>query len=133
MRLSEFYADPKRANSKEVDFGSAWRSQGEGPWRVVWIEATGEIAAFNESEGLSDAGLFYTDAVEVLLDMLTRPFKARSEREEVQTAEVVIIGVERDLARLRAAVAGWNLHVAEDNGLAWLAEHVDQLSRSHEE
>src|ERR1700730_10527884 len=42
-------ADPKRASSEELDFGSSWRTQGDGPRKVVWLQATGELAAFLES------------------------------------------------------------------------------------
>jgi hypothetical protein len=46
--LNEFYAPAKRASSKELDFGSAWHTNGQGPWKVVRLEATGELVAFNE-------------------------------------------------------------------------------------
>ncbi len=46
--MTEFYADPERSGSEEFDFGSSWRTQGQGPWKVVWLEATGEIAAFDQ-------------------------------------------------------------------------------------
>ncbi len=45
--MREFYDDPDRAESPEVDFGSAWRTQGRGPWKVVWLEWTGELVAFD--------------------------------------------------------------------------------------
>jgi hypothetical protein len=43
VQLADFYADPERASSKEIDFGAAWRAQGEGPWKLLWLEATGEF------------------------------------------------------------------------------------------
>jgi hypothetical protein len=46
MRLKDFYADPRRAGSEELDFGSSWRTHGEGPWKVVWVRATGKLVAF---------------------------------------------------------------------------------------
>jgi hypothetical protein len=49
MKMREFYADAERAGSEEVDLGSSWRTQGEGPWKVVWLEATGELAAFDQT------------------------------------------------------------------------------------
>jgi hypothetical protein len=49
MLLNDFYADPRRASSEEVDFGPSWRTNGEGPWKVLWVQATGEIVAFLES------------------------------------------------------------------------------------
>jgi hypothetical protein len=44
---SAFLADPRRRRSAEVDFGVRWRNlAGPGlPWRVAWVEATGELYA----------------------------------------------------------------------------------------
>ena len=47
--MREFYGDPDRAASNEIDFGSSWRTQGNGPWKVIWLESTGELAAFDQS------------------------------------------------------------------------------------
>lgn len=114
MRLREFYDDPDRADSDEVDFGSQWRTQGDGPWKVVWLAATGEIAAFNSGRaggtvmpgrGLGLGGLLGGGGPD----------------------EVVILGVHPDLDTLRAGLAGWQDQMEDDNGLAWLAERVDEL------
>jgi len=43
-----FAGDPLRARSPEVDFGVGWRllEERDGfPWRVAWLEATGELYA----------------------------------------------------------------------------------------
>ncbi|HZR15436.1 MAG TPA: hypothetical protein VFC33_19530 [Acidimicrobiia bacterium] len=114
MRLREFYDDPSRASSDEVDFGSEWRTRGEGPWKVVWVEATGEIAAFNSGRpatpvapgrGLGALGAMLGGGPD----------------------EVVILGVHDDIDTLRAGLTGWEEHMADENGLAWLAERVDEL------
>ncbi|HZR14141.1 MAG TPA: hypothetical protein VFC33_12925 [Acidimicrobiia bacterium] len=42
--------------------------------------------------------------------------------------EVVILGREPDLLRLKGALIGWEDHASEENGLAWLAERVNELS-----
>lgn len=37
-------ADPRRAGPLEVEFGSRWfEAVDDAPWRVVWLEATGEL------------------------------------------------------------------------------------------
>ena len=44
----EFMKDPSRKRSPEVDFGAHWRlahDPGGYPWRVSWIERTGELYA----------------------------------------------------------------------------------------
>jgi hypothetical protein len=91
--MREFYADHQRAASDEVDVGSTWRTQGEGPWKVVWLEATGELAAFDQPGD-----------------------------------EVVVVGFAHDLEELCTRLAGWEDHMAEANGLAWLVERSSDES-----
>ncbi|GAC1531719.1 MAG: hypothetical protein NVS3B12_08190 [Acidimicrobiales bacterium] len=45
--LAHFYADdPRRSGPREVEYGGSWMSgDQEAPWRVVWVEATGELFA----------------------------------------------------------------------------------------
>ena len=45
--LAAFYAaDHRRAGPREVEFGGLWLDKDtEPPWRVSWIEATGELYA----------------------------------------------------------------------------------------
>ena len=88
--MREFYADHQRAASDEVDLGSTWRSQGEGRWKVIWLEATGELAAFDQPGD-----------------------------------EVVVVGFAHDLDELRTRLAGWETHISEANGLAWLVERCN--------
>ena len=138
MRLKDFYADPQRASSEEVDFGSSWRTQGERPWKVVWLAATGELVAFNEQVeryyptakrgGAQDwSDLPVVVGVEAVTSILMGTDNSRRRA----TDEVVVIGVEPDLPRLRGALIGWEEHVPEENGLAWLAERGNELSRGH--
>jgi hypothetical protein len=127
MRLNEFYADPKRASSEEVNFGSAWRTQGEGPWKVVWMVATGELVAFNEQTHRRWSTGHGERAVEGLAVVLGAHYEAGWGSND----EVVIMGVEPDLLRLRGALIGWEDHMPEENGLAWLADRADGLSQGH--
>lgn len=112
VQMRDFYDDPRRAASDEVDFGSSWRTQGEGPWRVIWLAATGELAAFNAGARTS---------------VPTGRLGVRAMLGGGSEDEVVVLGVERDRDRLRLALAGWEEHMPETNGLAWLAERCDTL------
>lgn len=114
MRVREFYDDPDRAGSDEVDLGSEWRTQGEGPWKVVWVADTGEIAAFNSGRPTTPV-------------MPGRGLGLGALLGGGGADEVVILGVHPDLDTLRAGIAGWENEMAGDNGLAWLAERVDAL------
>ena len=54
MHYEDFMADPARARSPEVDFGAWWRHEhdpGGYPWRVSWIERTGELYAVEMRPG----------------------------------------------------------------------------------
>jgi hypothetical protein len=51
VQLIDFYAERRRAESPEVVYGAAWRTQGNGPWTVVWLQATGELVATQREEG----------------------------------------------------------------------------------
>lgn len=114
MRVRDFYDDPDRADSDEVDLGSQWRTQGDGPWKVVWLAATGEIAAFNS--GRSGGAV-----------MPGRGLGLGALLGGGGPDEVVILGAHPDLDAVRAGLTGWQDHMAEDNGLAWLAQRIDEL------
>ena len=45
VRPIDFYADQRRATSPETAFGATWHTQGQGPWTVTWLQATGELVA----------------------------------------------------------------------------------------
>ena len=111
--MRDFYSDERRAGSAEVDFGGSWRTQGEGSWRVVWLEATGELAAFHA--GASTSAPTGRLGVQAILGGATAD-------------EVVVLAVEPDRARLREVLAGWEMHMGDENGLAWLAERCDALA-----
>jgi hypothetical protein len=148
VRLNDFYADPKRASSEELDFGSSWRTRGDDPWKVVWLQATGELAAFQESAyqgwqpsgvggGGGGGGNFVADMAfsfvfDAALEGVVGLFRHGAPKPHPELDEVVVIGVEPDLLRLRGALLGWEDHLPEPNGLAWLAERVDELSPGHQ-
>ncbi len=69
--LAQFYAaDVRRSGPREVEFGGGWiGADREPPWRVVWVEATGELFAVQAPSGPVELlGRFPTRAtVEVAL------------------------------------------------------------------
>jgi hypothetical protein len=109
VRLRDFYADPARAASDEIEFGASWRTQGTGPWKVLWVRDTGELAAFNEGARTT---------------VPTGRLGVRAMLGGGTEDEVVVLGVDTDLERVRDALTGWREHMAGDNGLAWLAERA---------
>jgi hypothetical protein len=112
--MRDFYDDQRRASSDEVDFGTSWRTQGEGPWRVIWLDATGELAAF------AAGGRTSVPTGRLGLGAMLGGGGAD---------EVVVLGVETDLEAVRAALQGWENHMTDENGLAWLAERAAELGR----
>jgi hypothetical protein len=135
VKLKEFYADPRRSASREIDFGSAWRHRGRGPWKVVWVEETGELVAFDEGGSLAlggvspmggnlladvALGVVFDSALEGLMRLLRQHDSAARQRQAF-CDEVACIVVEHDLSELRRVISGWEEHMSEDDGLGWLA------------
>jgi hypothetical protein len=137
MNVEAFYAEPERSRSKELAFGSTWRSQGVGPWKLVWLEATGELAAFEEippqpyvGEPSAGGGLIdlpFSIAIEGVAEVMRR---AEKRQREPLSHEVVVIGVEPERDRLETRLTGWEQHMDEDNGLAWVAGQFDEPEAS---
>lgn len=64
--LANYNADPRRARSRELDFGGWWSANGkpmEWPrFSVSWIERTGELYVWNSREDLYQViGTFATE------------------------------------------------------------------------
>jgi hypothetical protein len=133
MTLKDFYGDPARSESREIDFGS-WQRDGMGPWKVVWLEATGELVAFNETGRQSTPGIGMVGdnllldltvgiaadaAIEGLVHLVSNAGTSRK-----RLSEAYIIAVQPDLDRLKSALAGWEERVRERDGMVWLAERA---------
>ena len=48
MDVNEFYSDPRRGRSPQVQFGGAWLDDSGYSYFVVWVEQTGELYAIRE-------------------------------------------------------------------------------------
>ncbi|HEX7094559.1 MAG TPA: hypothetical protein VF183_01660 [Acidimicrobiales bacterium] len=133
MKLKEFYADPRRAESAEVDFGGSWRGYGRGPWRVVWLRETGELVAFDvaalqgwEPTGLGgDAGFFIEGALAAVSKLFGR--RAAKARRRPDRDDVVVLGVSQDAGELRRPLHGWEQHEGDERGLEWLTARTDRV------
>ena len=92
LTLGEFYAaDPRRAHSPEVGYGSLWREFAPVPtYRVEWVRATGELYAVELSQ--SDEA---KDPVEVLGVLWSRP-------------------------QVEACLAGWSEQCGGQRSLLWV-------------
>jgi hypothetical protein len=85
--------------------------------------------------GGGDGNFFADMAVgfvfEAALEGVIGLFRHGAPKPHPELDEVVIIGREPDLLRLRGALLNWEEHMPEPNGLGWLAERVDELSPGH--
>jgi hypothetical protein len=96
LTLGEFYAaDPRRAHSPEVGYGSLWRAFAPVPtYRVEWVRATGELYALELSEPEEAK-----DPVEVLGVLWSRP-------------------------QVEACLVGWSERCGGQRSLLWVRERV---------
>ncbi|HZD71119.1 MAG TPA: hypothetical protein VFA45_20145 [Actinomycetes bacterium] len=96
LTLQEFYAsDPRRADSREVRYGSLWREFAPVPaYRLAWVESTGELYATELSEADE-----CNDAVEVL-------------------------GVLWSWPQVEACLAGWSERCGGQRSLLWARERI---------
>jgi hypothetical protein len=139
VKLSEFYDDPLRGMSEELDFGSSWQLDGWGPWKIVWLEATGELVAFNDVRTMGSVvvgggggnlifDLAFEAAITGLVNRVAR--HANPEPPDQLRDQVTCLLVERDVERVRQRLSGWERHLPEANGLAWLLERCQVVDGS---
>jgi hypothetical protein len=117
---------------------------GRGNLRVymkggTFVLAGGVVAGFRptQSRGGGGGGNFIADMAfsfvfDAALEGVVGLFRHGAPKPHPELDEVVVIGVEPDLLRLRGALLGWEDHMPEPNGLARLAERVDELSPGHQ-
>jgi len=96
LTLQEFYAsDPRRADSREVGYGSLWREFAPVPnYRLGWVQRTGELYAVELSEPDERK-----DPVEVLGVLWSRP-------------------------QVEACLAGWPEHCGGQRSLLWARDRI---------
>jgi hypothetical protein len=124
MSLRDFYDNPGRSDSPEIDFGESWRCEGRGPWRVRWIEYTGELVAFAIGPDADFIGGTAALSLAVIaFDLLAHAGSHHATSRGLD--QVRILGVEYDRERLDRAIAGWQQHQAAPEGLTWLTSRLN--------
>lgn len=123
--VRELYSDPVRANSREVAFGDRWHHPGQGPWKLIWIEDTGELVLVGLNwEERSGAGGAAAEGMSDLVfgaafDLVLRKFTRRG-----RPAQVLIIAVEPDQSTVESRLEGWEPRQMEDSGIDWLLSRL---------
>jgi hypothetical protein len=96
LTLQEFYAaDPQRAQSREVRYGTLWREFAPVPaYRLAWVQNTGELYAVELSEP--------------------------DERKD----PVEVLGVLWSGPQVEACLAGWSERCGEQRSLLWARDRI---------
>jgi hypothetical protein len=111
MDIEQFYsADERRRQSAEVEFGNNWFDAKGSRYELSWIEDTGELYAMLELTPEADSWTPFGD-VEV-------------EDVKVDTLVVTVLGTFATQAEVEALLDGWAGHMAEPDGVHWVAERL---------
>jgi hypothetical protein len=96
LTLQEFYAaDPQRAHSREVGYGSLWREFAPVPtYRLGWVQRTGELYAVELTE-------------------------ADERRDPVE-----VLGVLWSRSEVEACLAGWPERCGGQRSLLWARDRI---------
>jgi hypothetical protein len=148
VKISAFYDDPDRGASNEINFGGDWQYHGCGPWKVVWLEATGELVVFNDlaqEMGVSVGGdpgnpigdlivgpvlEYAAEAAAHGLHRIVRRIQHHARSDDGRgvpaelSEEVSLLTIEPDITRLRSLIGGWEEHRSDPDGLIWLADRL---------
>lgn len=117
MTLEEFYSNNEaRRRSPEADFGVWWRNGSSlEPWRVSYIQATGEVYAVKQRGN---------DEVQVLGVVPPDPDERRPQPGETRW-NLRKGTYYRTLDRI---LEGWVEHCGQPRGLEWVREKLTCLS-----
>lgn len=111
MDIEQFYsADERRRQSAEVEFGTNWFDAKGNRYELSWVEDTGELYAMLELVPEADTWTPFGD-IEV-------------EDVPVDRLVVTIVGHIPTLKEVEGILAGWTDHMAEPDGIAWVAERL---------
>jgi len=115
MDIEQFYsADERRRQSAEIELGTNWFDTAGNRYELSWVKDTGELYAMLELVPDAESWTPFGD-IEV-------------ENLPVDQLVVTVVGYVATLDEVERILSGWESHMAEPNGIAWVA---DQL-RGHE-
>jgi hypothetical protein len=111
MDIEQFYSqNEKRRQSAEVEFGTDWFDAKGSRYELSWVEDTGELYAMlelvPEAESLTPFGDIEVESL------------------PVGQVQVHVIGYIATLAELEGILAGWADHMAQFDGISWVAEQL---------
>ena len=126
--LEEFYADPRRKQSREIQFGAGWQSSRfEGlEFQLFWVAATSELCVLRTPLLNIRSDSFLSRFIAGL------PPHTRTQPLEEEEAMVDVIGEvqEGDLAAL---LNGWEEHRDRPDGFDWVLSVTRGLSSPGQE
>ncbi len=124
VKGSNFYADQARRDSEEVEYGRRWvDSEGNGPYEVNWLVATGEVFAFFAGNSPVDDGMNLPNPSSVIGDILGGLYGALLQSTSGLPQQVVIFGT-TDRTAIDDALEGWPEMEGDRSGFAWLSERL---------
>ena len=111
MDIEEFYSsDERRRRSSEVELGTDWFDASGNRYELSWVEDTGELYTMLELTPEADSFTPFGD-IEV-------------ENLPVDRILVMVVGYIDGLSEVERVLAGWPEHMAEPDGIAWVAERL---------
>ena len=111
MDIEQFYsADERRRQSAEVELGTNWWDEKGNRYELSWVEDTGELYAMLELLPEADSWTPFGD-IEV-------------EQLSVDRILVHVICTIPTLEQVEQVLAGWPEHMAEPNGISWVADQL---------
>ncbi len=111
MDIEEFYSsDERRRRSSEVELGTDWFDANGNRYELSWVEDTGELYTMLELTPEADSFTPFGD-IEV-------------ENLPVDRILVMVVGYIDGLTEVERVLAGWPEHMAEPDGIAWVAERL---------
>ena len=120
LSLEEFYADATRKNSKELRFGSEWRSPDLPGWvcGIFWVADTNELCAlWSPEKGLRSDG-------PVSRWILGIPPHTRAQPPDEDELSVEVL-VQLEKGELQLTLKGWEEHADDPEGFDWLRSAVE--------
>lgn len=111
MDIEEFYStDERRRQSAEIELGTNWFDAKGNRYELSWVEDTGELYTMTEFVPEVDSWTPFGD-IEV-------------EAMPVDRVLVAVIGYFPDHAALEGVLGQWQDHMAEPDGISWVAEQL---------
>jgi hypothetical protein len=113
MNIEEFYsADERRRQSAEIELGTNWFDVKGNRYELSWVEDTGELYTMTEFVPEVDTWTPFGD-IEV-------------ESMPVDRVVVSVVGYFPDHASLEQVLGGWEAHMAQSDGITWVADQLRQ-------